>query len=71
MTIAITAKDAAVAAASEVVDLATQLAGGGSFFKRSPLERLARDMRAAGYHPPSAPVSSQMVGRHALAAARG
>lgn len=70
MVIAITAKDAAVAAASEVVDLATQLAGGGSFFKRSPLERLVRDMRAAGYHPPSAPVSSQMVGRRALAVAR-
>jgi alkylation response protein AidB-like acyl-CoA dehydrogenase len=69
MITAITTKDIALAAATEIVDLATQLAGGGSFFKRSPLERLARDMRAGAYHPPSGPVSQQMVGRHVLRAA--
>ena len=69
MIAAITTKDVALDAAREVVDLATQLAGGGAYFKRSPLERLTRDMRAGAYHPPSVPVSQQMVGRQVLRAA--
>lgn len=71
MVIAITTKDAAIEASVEVVELATQIAGGRSYFKKSVLERLTRDVRAAAYHPPSEPVSSQMVGRHVLARAAG
>jgi alkylation response protein AidB-like acyl-CoA dehydrogenase len=63
---AITLKDAATEAAVEVVDLAVQIVGGAAYFKRSPLERLVRDVRAARHHPPCAPVSSQMIGRHVL-----
>ena len=66
MVVAITAKDAAIEAATETVELANQIVGGKSFFKKSVLERLTRDVRASAYHPPSAPVSSQMVGRRTL-----
>lgn len=67
MVAAITLKDAAIEAAVETVELANQIAGGKSFFKKSVLERLTRDVRASAYHPPSAPVSSQMIGRRTLA----
>lgn len=68
MVEAITAKDAAIEAAVETVELAAQIAGGRSYFKKSVLERLSRDVRASAYHPPSAPISHQMVGRRALSA---
>ncbi|GIU90050.1 MAG: hypothetical protein KatS3mg010_1149 [Acidimicrobiia bacterium] len=42
--------------------LAVALSGGAAYFRRSPLERLARDVRAARFHPPAAPVSYQIVG---------
>lgn len=45
------AKRCAVTEATEVVDLALQVAGGASYFKRSPLERAYRDVRAGAYHP--------------------
>jgi len=48
--------------AAAVVDRAVELAGGRAYFRKSPLERLARDVRAARFHPPAAPVSYQMVG---------
>ena len=67
MTAAITMKDAAIDAAVETVELAAQIAGGRSFFKKSVLERLSRDVRAGAHHPPSLPVSAQMVGRRTLA----
>lgn len=66
MIAAITLKDAATESAVEVVDLAVQIAGGKAYFKKSLLERLVRDVRAARHHPPSAPVSSQMIGRGVL-----
>ncbi len=62
MTAAILMKEEATAAAVEVVDLAVAVAGGRAFFRKSILERLARDVRAARHHPPAAPVSYQMVG---------
>jgi alkylation response protein AidB-like acyl-CoA dehydrogenase len=62
-------KEIVTARAVAVVDLATQLAGGRSYFRKSPLERLARDARASRYHPPSAPVSVQMAGERAREAA--
>lgn len=55
-------KDSVFGDAAEVVDLAVQLAGGQAYFRRSVLDRLVRDVRAARHHPPSAPVSHQMVG---------
>jgi alkylation response protein AidB-like acyl-CoA dehydrogenase len=45
-----------------VVEKAVELAGGRSYFRKSPLERLARDVRAGQFHPPSAPISFQIVG---------
>ncbi|UBU18997.1 hypothetical protein LCN96_35565 [Nonomuraea gerenzanensis] len=45
------AKREAVVAAVEVVGLAMDLAGGGSYFRRSPLERAYRDVRAGTFHP--------------------
>jgi alkylation response protein AidB-like acyl-CoA dehydrogenase len=71
MTAAITMKDAAIDAAIdaavETVELAAQIAGGRSFFKKSVLERLSRDVRAGAHHPPIQLVSAQMVGRRTLA----
>ena len=68
MIVAITMKDLATKAAVEVVDLAVQVTGGTAFFKKSVLERLARDVRAARHHPPAAPVSQQMVGKYLMGA---
>ena len=54
-------------AARTVVARAVSIAGGKSFFRRSPLERLARDVQAARFHPPAAPVSYQIGARGAKA----
>lgn len=62
MAIAIAMKEASTTASTQVVDLASQIAGGRSFHRRSILERLVRDVRAARHHPPSAPVAQQMIG---------
>jgi len=35
----------------EVCDLAMEVAGGGSYFRTSPIERCYRDVRGAKYHP--------------------
>ncbi|HJR93549.1 MAG TPA: acyl-CoA dehydrogenase family protein [Acidimicrobiia bacterium] len=68
MVVAMTTKQEATAAAAEVVDHAVTLVGGRSYFRKSVLERLVRDMHAARFHPPSAPVSHQMIGIHRLRA---
>jgi alkylation response protein AidB-like acyl-CoA dehydrogenase len=65
MAAAIVMKEEATRAAAETVEAAVEVAGGRSFFRTSVLERLSRDVRAARHHPPSAPVSYQMVGLHA------
>jgi alkylation response protein AidB-like acyl-CoA dehydrogenase len=44
------------------VEKAVEIAGGRSYFRKSPLERLARDVRAGQFHPPSAPISYQIAG---------
>lgn len=66
MITAVMTKEETTAAAAEVVEHAVALAGGRSYFRRSVLERLVRDMHAARFHPPSAPVSHQMIGIHRL-----
>ncbi len=48
--------------AIEVVDKAVELAGGRAYYRKSPLERLSRDVRAGRFHPPASPTSFQMAG---------
>ncbi|MBI5287869.1 MAG: acyl-CoA/acyl-ACP dehydrogenase [Chloroflexi bacterium] len=62
MTRVILMKEAVTSNAIVVVEKAVELAGGRSYFRKSPLERLARDVRAARFHPPSAPMSFQIAG---------
>ncbi|HUG13698.1 MAG TPA: acyl-CoA dehydrogenase family protein [Thermomicrobiales bacterium] len=45
------AKRDVVLNAIEVVDLAMETAGGPAFFRRSPIERAYRDVRAGAFHP--------------------
>lgn len=56
-------KDAVITNAAITVEKAVEIAGGRAYFRKSPLERLARDIRAAKFHPPSAPISSQIAGQ--------
>jgi alkylation response protein AidB-like acyl-CoA dehydrogenase len=62
---AILCKEVVTTHAAAVVDKAVELAGGRAYFRKSPLERLARDVRAARFHPPAAPTSFQMIGERA------
>jgi acyl-CoA dehydrogenase len=55
-------KEAIIENAIATVEKAVEIAGGRAYFKKSPLERHARDVRAARFHPPSAPISYQMAG---------
>ncbi len=59
---AILMKEVVTDKAIAVVDRAVQIAGGRAFYRKSPLERLARDVRAARFHPPAVPTSYQMAG---------
>jgi acyl-CoA dehydrogenase len=60
------AKRHAVLEAIEVVDLAMEVLGGRSYFRRSPLERALRDVRAGTFHPLSPENTLTFAGRHAL-----
>ncbi len=62
MASAMLCKQIVVAQSVKVVEKAVELAGGRSYFRKSPLERLARDVRAGQFHPPSAPMSYQIAG---------
>jgi len=62
---AVLCKEVVVSNAIAVVEKAIEVAGGRSYFRRSPLERLARDVRAGRFHPPAAPVSFQVAGQRA------
>jgi alkylation response protein AidB-like acyl-CoA dehydrogenase len=65
---AVLGKEIVTARAVAVVDIAVQIAGGRAFYRKSPLERLARDVRAGRFHPPAAPVSFQIAGERFRAA---
>ena len=52
--------------AGEIVNLAMDTVGGSSFFKRSPLERAYRDVRAGNYHPLTPEKTVLYAGRTAL-----
>ena len=60
------AKRCVVLEAQAVVDLAMQAVGGSSYFKRSPLERAYRDVRAGSFHPPAPDKTLLYAGRLAL-----
>jgi acyl-CoA dehydrogenase len=60
------AKRQVVTEAVEVVDLAMEAVGGASFYKRSPLERAYRDVRAGKYHPLTPEKALYYAGRQAL-----
>jgi acyl-CoA dehydrogenase len=61
-----TAKRAMTDQAVEVVDLAMDVGGGGSYLRSSPLEQAYRDVRAAKFHPFSAEKALLYSGRLAL-----
>jgi alkylation response protein AidB-like acyl-CoA dehydrogenase len=48
---ALVAKTLAANAVRTVVSKAVEIVGGGAYFRRSPLERLWRDVQAAQFHP--------------------
>jgi alkylation response protein AidB-like acyl-CoA dehydrogenase len=52
--------------AIEIVDLAMQVAGGPGFYRRSPLERMYRDVRAGTVHPLNNLDTEELVGKTAL-----
>ncbi|MDP8907748.1 MAG: acyl-CoA/acyl-ACP dehydrogenase, partial [Chloroflexota bacterium] len=45
------AKRHIITEATATVDLAMEIVGGSAYFKRSPLERAYRDVRAGAFHP--------------------
>ncbi|MPY92612.1 MAG: acyl-CoA dehydrogenase [Acidimicrobiia bacterium] len=60
------AKWHAAGAAQHVVSVAMDVVGGGAFFRRHELERLYRDARAGGYHPPTDAYAHEAIGKAAL-----
>jgi alkylation response protein AidB-like acyl-CoA dehydrogenase len=60
------AKRQIVTEAVEIVDLAMEAVGGSSYFKRSPLERAYRDVRAGTFHPINPEKTLLYAGRMAL-----
>ena len=60
------AKREVALAGIEVCDVAMELAGGGAYFKGSPIERAYRDIRAAKFHPLQLEETLQRAGQLAL-----
>jgi acyl-CoA dehydrogenase len=60
------AKRQVVTEAIEVVDLAMDVLGGRSYFRRSPLERAYRDVRAGTFHPFTPEMTLAYAGKLAL-----
>jgi alkylation response protein AidB-like acyl-CoA dehydrogenase len=52
--------------AVEILDLAMQVAGGSGFYRRCPLERMYRDVRAGTVHPMNNLDSEELIGKTAL-----
>lgn len=61
-----TAKRQVVTGAIDVVDRAMDLVGGRSYFRRSPLERMHRDVRAGTFHPFTPEATLTYAGKIAL-----
>jgi acyl-CoA dehydrogenase len=66
LTTVMLAKRHAVLSAVEVVDLAMDVMGGRSFFRRSGMERAYRDVRAGTFHPLTPEATLTYVGKVAL-----
>jgi alkylation response protein AidB-like acyl-CoA dehydrogenase len=49
-----------------ILDLAMQVAGGAGFYRRSPLERMYRDVRAGTVHPMNNMDAEELVGKSSL-----
>jgi alkylation response protein AidB-like acyl-CoA dehydrogenase len=60
------AKFRCVEGAKRVVDLAMTVYGSGSLARRNELERLYRDVRAGGIHPPNSALTHELVGKTML-----
>jgi alkylation response protein AidB-like acyl-CoA dehydrogenase len=52
--------------AIRTVELAMELAGGASFYRKTELERRFRDIQAARYHPLQKEAQSEYAGAMAL-----
>jgi alkylation response protein AidB-like acyl-CoA dehydrogenase len=63
---AVAARMIAIENSVRVVDLALRAVGGSSFFKRFPLERLFRDVRAGLYHPFDSDETLEFLGKSAF-----
>ena len=63
---AVAARMIAIENSIRVVDLALRAVGGSSYFKRLPLERLFRDVRAGLYHPFDSDESLEFLGKSAF-----
>lgn len=59
-------KYAAVNAADAAVDRCVRMVGGHGIFRKLPLERYYRDVRAGQFHPPSNDVAIETIGKAAL-----
>lgn len=66
LTTVMIAKRQAVTTAIEVVDMAMELMGGRSFFRRSGMERAYRDVRAGTFHPFTPETTLTYAGKIAL-----
>jgi alkylation response protein AidB-like acyl-CoA dehydrogenase len=63
---AVAARMIAIENSVRVVDLAMRAVGGASYFKRLPLERLFRDVRAGLYHPFDSDETLELLGKTAF-----
>lgn len=63
---ALALKHAAIEACVRFVDGAAELVGGSAYARTSALARLLRDVEAIRFHPPTRPISRQILGRWAL-----
>ena len=61
-----TIKHVAVNAADEAVDRCIRMVGGQGIFRKLPLERYYRDVRAGQFHPPNNDVALETIGKAAL-----
>jgi alkylation response protein AidB-like acyl-CoA dehydrogenase len=62
----VAARMVAIENSSRVVDLALRAVGGASYFKRLPLERYYRDVRAGLYHPFDSDETLEFLGKSAF-----
>ncbi len=61
-----TGRTVAGRAAIRTVELALEVAGGGAFYRKSPIERAFRDIQGARFHPLQEPAQLELTGRLAL-----